>query len=164
VQAFARRHYGWRGDDNDHVNQDTEGILSTAQTPPNQKTQSMVVTPSPSRVEVQCPICFVNIYSCKDRSALPLTADGIADWYQCWSKGTKNPLRAARDHFKEEHKDIKTPCGIRSKNKKRDIAKLSNGKADKKTYARLRREEIKLARLRCEEIKLKRTLQMDTPT
>jgi hypothetical protein len=158
VQAFAREQYGWRGDDNDHVNQDTECIVSPAQTTPNQKTQSMVVTPSPSRVEVQCPICLkvTTTYSCEDRIPLPLTADGIADWYQCWPKGTDNPRRAASAHFKKEHHDIedtkfiKWPCSIRPKNKKRDIVKLPNGKADKTTYARLLRGE--------------RKLQVDTPS
>jgi hypothetical protein len=114
-----------------------------------------VVSPSPSRVQVQCPICLEvpTTYSGNAPTPLPLTADGIADWYQCWPKGTQNPLRAARAHFEEEHKDIVAPCGIRSKNKKRDIAKLSNGKADKNAYARIRREEIKL----------EGKLQMDIP-
>jgi hypothetical protein len=42
VQAYARQRYGWRGNDvDDHVDddQDSEGSVSTAQTPPNQKTQ-----------------------------------------------------------------------------------------------------------------------------
>jgi hypothetical protein len=42
IKPGPRGHYGWRGDGNDHVNQDREDIISTVQTPPNQKTQSMV--------------------------------------------------------------------------------------------------------------------------
>jgi hypothetical protein len=145
MQAFARQHYG----------KDTEGIRSAGKTPPNQKTQSMVITPSPSKVEVQCPICREFLTTCtqKDDAPLPLTTDGIADWNRCWPKGTENPKREARIHFVREHlpdgilpNRIETPLGIRFKNKKRDIAKLPDETYDFPAYAKVRNGEKKLRR------------------
>jgi hypothetical protein len=95
---------------------------------------------------VKRPICgkHLTTYSGQDRIPLPLKSHGIADWYQHWPKGTENPQRAARGHFLQEHQHVEPPCGIKLKNKKRDIAKLPNGKADRSTYASLRRVEKKV--------------------
>jgi hypothetical protein len=48
-----------------------------------------------------------------------------------FAQGNREPNTCRPYSFLKEHKGIETPYGNRSKNKKRDIAKLSNGKADK---------------------------------
>ena len=137
VQAYARQRYGWRGND----------TLAGTHTPPNETTQSMVVTPSPNRLEVVCPIygVVVTTYTQKDDASLPLTTDGIVDWYRPWPKGTENPLRLARAHYVGKHlgdgilpNGTDTPLGIRYKNKKRNIEMLSGQRYDFPAYYKVR--------------------------
>jgi hypothetical protein len=81
VQTYARQHYGWQGND-------TEGLSNAGKTSPNQKTQVMAVTPSPSNVKLICPICykFITTYRKQSRDPLPLTTYGNSDWDGDWPR------------------------------------------------------------------------------
>ena len=84
-------------------------------------------------------------YTQKDDASLPLTTDGIVDWYRPWPKGTENPLRLARAHYVGKHlgdgilpNGTDTPLGIRYKNKKRNIEMLSGQRYDFPAYYKVR--------------------------
>jgi hypothetical protein len=169
VQAYARQHYGWRGndtDDDDVYNEDDdddddgydeedeedkddmEGSASAgAKTPINQNTECMAVTPSPSKVRVVCPLCdkLVTTYTWQSRDPLPLTRHGIADWEQDWPlPELKNVVQEARKHFKQQHeKVIMVPASITYKNTVQNIKKNQDGSTNYCQYKRNKREQKK---------------------
>jgi hypothetical protein len=128
-----------------------EGIASAAaQTPLNQKTQSMAVTLSPSKVEVVCPICRkgVTTYRGQGREPLPLMTEGIADWDEIWPRPRgRNVIDKARKHFKQHvKKGITMPCSIAYKHTAQNIPKLPGQKINWSLYKSRERSQWKASR------------------
>jgi hypothetical protein len=84
VQACARQRYGWRGNDDDNIDQDTESILvSAAQTPPSQKTQPQIpvvrCTLRISRVAVVAAVAVVVMLAITSAAPVAMPARMLQD-------------------------------------------------------------------------------------